>query len=135
VIVYLAGSSRDLTRVRLMANRITDAGMAIAHHWFDSTTLGHDAALTREQQEAIAGECRHAISAADVFWLLVPGHALPPSSSLIEFGYAEAAAVPTIVTGGAANALALLAMADYRDSSDECGFAELVNTAKRWGAP
>jgi hypothetical protein len=126
--VYLAGSSRDTTRVRLIADRLAEAEIEVVHRWFDlpADKLGHDAALSDAEQRSVSSACFGAMYKADAFWMLMPGHGLPPSSCLIELGRALAireywAEYPVIVTGSAARTLALTVDADFRDSSDSAG--------------
>jgi len=139
--VYLAGSSKDTTRVRLIAGRLAEAGIAITHRWFDLPKLGHDAALSDDEQREVSDQCRAGIYQADAFWLLMPGHGLPPSSSAIELGralarrdlavvHARGVAYPVIVTGGACRSIALTVDADLRSTFDNDGLLYLASLAR-----
>lgn len=88
--VYLAGSSKDLGRVRLMAERLSTLGtVSFPHPWWTFAGIGHDAGLSKAQRRAVSLECRTRIVEADLFWLLYPTFGCH-SSCHAEYGYALA---------------------------------------------
>lgn len=130
--IYLAGSSRDTTRVRIMASALDESGLfTIAYRWWESSSVGHDAALSDFDQVRISGACKQAIERSALFWLLFPGVGMPHSSCFIELGMALAQRhTVTCVTGGSYRSLALTSDADFRDGADELGLRFLVDGAR-----
>lgn len=75
LLVYVAGSSKDVERVRRVQRRVTDLGGIITHDWTDGIEAQRalyptDGDLPRPMARSIAARCLVGIRKADVFWCL-----------------------------------------------------------------
>lgn len=107
VLVYVAGSSKEIDRVQVAQQAVVDAGASISFDWTAVVVANMRAGITDEMLPP-AIKRRHAradlggIERADVFWLLLPE--TPSIGAWVELGSALAAAKghgrPVVVASG-----------------------------------
>ena len=100
--VYVAGSSREIPRVRAAHRALREAGFELAYDW----THGVEAAVARGVSEdampdgeahAVATRDLAGVNAADVVWLLAPEQ--PTRGAWVELGVADALGSDIVVSG------------------------------------
>lgn len=136
--IYLAASSREVERVRALAERVEAAGLTIALNWWDlgphgtaQEWAGKDGCLSRDLQRHITRRHMRAIKECHVFWLLFPGDGLRSTcESELAFALArQGEDCAVIVTGELAHVAPWTSVADYREVEDLLGLAELARIA------
>lgn len=125
--VYLAGASSELPRVLKYAAELEKRGVTLTYPWWRDVQKhgpGNDGTLTREAQEQYARADLRGVEDADVVWALWPsGRSM---GAPFEVGYATAIGQSVVATGERAHECIFLAMADYRDISDDLGLVEVM---------
>jgi len=129
--VYLAGASRELDRVLPMVERLERSGLVVLHsRWWDAVQhhgVGKDGELTREQQAAHATADLEGVRDAELVWVLWPE--ARSVGAALEYGYALASRIHTVVTGPTAHECIFTAKANYRDADDWAGLHEVLRLA------
>ncbi len=100
--VYVAGSSREIVRVRRVHTWLREHGHTVTHDW----TREVEAAIASGVSEEAMGDIDalthvwrdlDAVRAADVLWLLSPQE--PTRGAWVELGFATGIGKPIVVTG------------------------------------
>lgn len=91
--VYVAGSSRELPRVRWAMDEIRAIGGTITEDWASKVERQladgmTDADLSEHVRSEAVEACLNGVRAADVFWLLAPPDTAPSRGAWVELGYA-----------------------------------------------
>ena len=129
--IYLAGASRELDRVLPMVERLERSGLVVLHsRWWDAVQahgVGNDHALTREQQAGYADADLEGVRDAELVWVLWPE--ARSVGAALEYGFALASCIHTVVTGPTAHECIFTAKANYRDADDWAGLHEVLRVA------
>ncbi len=133
--VYLAGASRELDRIRPFVSVLDRSGIVqLTYRWWEAVEkhgVGRDHELTRDQAAGHALNDLDGVRSCQLFWVLWPeNHSV---GAPLEFGFAMASGIPTIVTGKNVKACIFTALATYRDDSDALGMHEVMRRAGYFG--
>lgn len=98
--VYVAGSSRQLGRVRAAMERLKAAGHTVVHDWptiIEAQGEANPADATQDERWDWAIDDLAGVKAADCLWFLVPAE--EGAGAFVELGYALAIGKPVICSG------------------------------------
>jgi hypothetical protein len=137
--LYLAGSSRELTRVLKYVEKLERSGVvSLVGPWWEAVQahgVGRDAELTRQHQHDHACEDLEGVRSARLFWALFPdGHS---HECLFEMGFAVAdkSSRRLIVSGANVANCRFTTMSDFCTVSDDEAFETVLRMAReRLGA-
>lgn len=130
--VYLAGPRREMGRVLRYAERLELGGpLEIVDRWWLRHD-GNDARLARIDQVAVTRVQESHLRETDVLWVLWPETV--SHGTAYELGYYRGVMGPSkgiiVLTGRTAADCVFTGIADYRDTSDDLGFVEVLRLAR-----
>ncbi len=124
--VYVAGSSRELDRVRLAMDKLRFAGVAITHDWTDSVLevgSANPEGATQADRAQWAWEDLRGVKDADILWVLWPDYV--SAGACVELGYAFALNKRVIISGGSPGQSIFTSLGEYYDT-DALARAEVL---------
>lgn len=125
MIVYVAGSSKQLDRVRNAMEALRELGHTVAHDWVSiveavgSAHPDDDSGRARFAKADLA-----AVAQADMLWLLYQDESV---GAFWEAGYAQGRGIPVVVSGACEGNI-FVANCDWNyDRDDQCLLCEFSN--------
>jgi hypothetical protein len=119
--VYVCAASSEAARAARAMDAVRAAGFDVAHDWLAAIVAAGVAAnppdASRDQRARWGADCLYAVRAADAVWLLAPD--APTAGAWIEFGYALARGLPTVVSGPNCAASIFCALASEVATDDQ----------------
>ncbi len=112
MIVYVAGSSKEISRVKLWLAHLEKfnqreyekgaPGIQLAHNWvavIESRGEANPTTASKEQHAIWAGQDLAGVKECDVFWLLFPEQGNYSDGAMYECGYADHAGKEIVISG------------------------------------